>query len=406
MVDDKILIAREARAKKIKELSKKSDTVTVKSNIPGWEKNINNAKILSAYFIKRCLELGVYDIERFDGADGLTFLGKTADGKTLKEKTIALEETHPIGRFIDIDITLKGEEKSLSRKDMRKCYLCDRPAFVCGREKTHTTAQLLSYFNDKTWEYFDSLIESIIEDSMLSELNLEDKFGLVTPTSNGSHTDLNYSVMIGSITAIKNRLKDAFFVGFKAENTNNLLDKLRPIGIECEDKMMTVTNGANAYKGFIFVGGVMLACAGFCLKKGKPFYEIYNECANICADMSVPLSTFGYSAYLKGFGGIRKEAKNGFPAVKKAKDLLDKNSLSTVLKDIVKNIDDSVLLKRAKSFEKYEYFKRLISNCADGDEKEVTKECIANNISIGGSADILIASVMLKKIENTFYFEG
>ncbi len=406
MVDDKILIARELRAQKIKELSQKSDTVTVKSNVPGWEKNIDSAHILSAYFIKRCAELGVYDIERLDGADGLTYFGKTADGKALKEKAVNLEQTHPIGRFIDIDITLKGEEKSLSRKDMRKCYLCDRPAFICGREKTHTTSQLLSFFNDKTQSYFENLIENIIKYSMLEELNLDDKFGLVTPTSNGSHTDLNYSVMVSAINAVNARLKDAFFIGFKAEKTDNLLDKLRPIGIECEDKMLSATDGANAYKGFIFVGGALLAAAGFCLKKGKPFSEIYNVCANICADLSTPLSTFGFSAYKNGFGGIRKQAKMGFPAVKKAKQLLENNSLITVLKNIVKSIDDSVLLKRAKSVERYEYFKNLISNCADGREKQVTKECIENNISIGGAADILIAALMLKKIEKTFYFEG
>ena len=406
MVDDKILLSRELRAQKIKELSQKNDTVTVKSNVPGWEKNIDSARILSAYFIKRCTELGVYDIERLDGADGLTFFGKATDGKALKEKAVALEETHPIGRFIDIDVTLIGEEKSLSRKDMRKCYLCDRPAFICGRDKTHTTGQLLGFFNDKTQSYFDNLIENIIKESMLEELDLDNKFGLVTPTSNGSHTDLNYSVMVNAINAVNTRLKDAFFIGFKAETTDNLLNKLRPIGIECEEKMLKVTNGANAYKGFIFVGGALLAAAGFCLKKGKPFSEIYNVCANICADLSAPLSTFGFSAYKNGFGGVRGEAKNGFPAVKCAKELLDENSLSTVLKRIVKSIDDSVLLKRAKSVERYEYFKHLISNCAEGQEKQVTKECIENNISIGGAADILIAALMLKKIEKTFYFEG
>ena len=72
------------------------------------------------------------------------------------------------------------------------------------------------------------------------------------------------------------------------------------------------------------------------------------------------------------------------------------------------NIEDTVLLKRSGTYEKYLYFKRLISS-ADPQNKEkikiLTAECIKNNISIGGSADLLIAGVLVKKIRGMWYFD-
>ncbi len=404
MVNDKILFSREARRKKVIYLAKNSDVVTLKANVPGENKNLKEANLLVNFFINKVLSLGAKLVDFELSEDGATAYFVTEKGEEIKGKAQELEETHPLGRLVDIDVTLKGKEQSLSRNKMRKCFLCDREAFVCGREKNHSISELLRFIKDKTNEHISELLENIISDSMFSELNLENKFGLVTPSSNGSHKDLSYAVMKGAIEAIKKSLIRAFFLGFIEENLDMLMAKLIPLGLECEEAMLRATKNSNAYKGFIFVGGLILASVGYTLRANGKVEDIFKNAGEIVKNFNFPNDTFGASFYKKGFGGIREEATKGFPTVKKAEEFLDKDNLHETLIFIVKNLDDSVLLKRAGSEERYNYFKDLIIN-SKYKEEEVTRECIKNNVSIGGSADVLIASCMVRKIKENFYFK-
>ncbi len=407
MVEDGILVAREKRREKIKEKAKDSDVVTVKANVVGFFKNIPEALAVVYYFAREIEKMGAYDMCYYDSADGLTVLFRVADGVKFKNLAMDLEKKHPLGRLVDIDVTLKGEEKSLSRNELRKCFLCDNPAFVCGRNKSHSTAELLGFFTSKCQEYFGKMISQIIEESMLSELNIENKFGLVTPTSNGSHSDLDYGVMQSAIYAINKTLSKAFYLGLTTDFSDGLLDKLKEVGIECQEKMFSITKGANAYKGFIFIGGIILAWFGKTLKEGYSESSLADFLKRFCAEFNFPVNTFGAKAYLNGIGGVRKCAESGFKIIEQAEKLMENLQLPEILTYIVGQIDDSVLYKRAGGMERYNYFKNLIST-APNDQKirqKITKECIDNNISIGGSADILISAVMLNKLKNTFCFK-
>lgn len=65
--------------------------------------------------------------------------------KEAKRQCCELEERHPLGRLMDIDVI--GPEGPVSRTDVgfweRKCLLCDNPARVCMRARTHTSEELL-----------------------------------------------------------------------------------------------------------------------------------------------------------------------------------------------------------------------------------------------------------------------
>ena len=406
MINDQILINREQRKIKTITYAQKTCVVTLKANVPGPIKNIFHAHVVISYFAKRLSEFGLPILEWYFGEDGLTVYFEAINGEDVKKIVCKWEEELPIGRLVDIDVTLKGETHSLSRPVPRKCFLCDAPAFVCGRNRTHTVSQLLTYFIDKSEEFFRPIIVSIIKNAMLSELNLENKFGLVSPLSNGSHKDMNAKIMKRAIDEICLPLSQAFFEGLKANQTNSLMERLIPIGLQCEKVMMQATNGANAYKGFIFAGGLLLASVGFVLGKGLVYTDISTVCAEICSNFLNPNSTFGYQEYQKGFGGIRKNAKSGFQSVFKAQNLLLEYSPQNVLAKIVGEIDDSVLLKRAGNFDRYLYFKNLISRLPD-DEVEmtrVTEMCVQNNVSIGGSADVLICAFMMNEIKKQFSF--
>ena len=403
MVNDKILLAREERRNILSTLTKSSDAVTLKANIPGENKNLIEANLLVNYFIKKISSFPLSLSEIIKSEDGTVAFFTTDKGEEIKKECVFIEENHPLGRLIDIDVTLKGQRESLSRGKMRRCFLCANPAFVCGREKRHTTSELLRFFADKTNEHISSIIEEVIEESMLKELNLENKFGLVCPSTNGAHQDLNYSIMKGAISVIKKPLAKAFFLGLRGEDINSIMQKLIPLGILCEEEMKKVTFNSNAYKGFIFVGGLLLASIGYVIKTDGCASDIYKNAGRIVESYAFPTNTFGAKAFKGGFGGVREEARKGFPSVKLVEEYLENNSLHSALIFALKNLEDSVLYTRAKSEERYNYFKNLITN-SHGREGEVSAYCIENNISIGGSADVLIASVMVKKNKGNFLF--
>ncbi len=404
MVNDKILIAREARRNIIKNLAIESDVVSLKANVMGWIKNIPESFAVISSFSSQLKNLGAKDITFYDSEDGLTVFCKVDNGIAFKQKAVELETVHPLGRLVDIDVTLKGQENSLTRKELRKCFLCDNPAFVCGRNRTHTTAELVNFFIDKSQEYFVKEIAKIIEQSMMAELEMENKFGLVTPSSKGAHKDLDYSLMKKAVKSIANPLAKAFSVGLTVNIEDGLIDKLVDLGVWCENQMFKETKGVNAYKGFIFVGGIVLATLGQLIKNRQGLNDFTSVCSTICKQFKFPQNTFGEKAYLQGIGGVRKCSMDGFSIVLQAEKLIDNLPLWQILTFIVGNIEDSVLYKRSKSLEGYNYFKQLISS-VDNEllRANVTKECIENNISIGGSADILIASIMLNKLKSLFY---
>ena len=80
-----------------------------------------------------------------------------------KRKACQIEDTHPLGRHMDIDVFCHSERSeesafgSLSRSDIglapRKCLLCDQPARYCMRARTHTVSELLERIGQLLEEY-------------------------------------------------------------------------------------------------------------------------------------------------------------------------------------------------------------------------------------------------------------
>ena len=68
-----------------------------------------------------------------------------ASPEETKLHACAIEDTHPWGRLMDMDVIVDGP-RPLSRSAIglpeRRCLLCDRPARECMRARTHTLAEL------------------------------------------------------------------------------------------------------------------------------------------------------------------------------------------------------------------------------------------------------------------------
>ena len=76
----------------------------------------------------------------------------------VKKITTSIEEAHPLGRVYDFDV-IDVDGKQLSRQDigieLRKCLLCDKNAFECGRSRNHEISALLAKIESMAWDYFN-----------------------------------------------------------------------------------------------------------------------------------------------------------------------------------------------------------------------------------------------------------
>lgn len=76
------------------------------------------------------------------------FLTIPIDPEKLKKLMVEIEENHPYGRIVDLDVLFSenGQLQSISRKDLgmptRKCYLCGEDAKVCGRSRSHSIEEI------------------------------------------------------------------------------------------------------------------------------------------------------------------------------------------------------------------------------------------------------------------------
>jgi holo-ACP synthase len=79
-----------------------------------------------------------------------------AEPELLKSAAVELEDQHPLGRLWDLDVIAPGP-RLLSRKQLsvpaRRCLVCERPAFECGRSRRHPVEELLGAIRRVVSEY-------------------------------------------------------------------------------------------------------------------------------------------------------------------------------------------------------------------------------------------------------------
>lgn len=420
---DQILNAREMRSFHVKKSLEKSPLVLlIKANIPGNNKNIWIAKYLALLFKKllehTCQTTDSYLYQSDDGPYVIINL-PSDDIISIKHCLMHIEETHPLGRFIDLDL-FDTPHRSISRSEidapLRTCMLCESPAIECMRNHNHHPYEIIQHIEKNVISYLQRDMKKQIDLAIISELELEDKFGLVTKSSSGSHFDMNYQLMIQAKDAILDDLVEVFTLGLNAENLEDLFPEAKAIGIKAEHHMLDVTKGINCYKGLITVLGFACLSSGYGLKNQSSFLNIFENIKILSKDLVSEINlqgqTFGIKAYQKyQFEGIRGELSRGLPTVKsilKSYESLsyeDPITLRKALKDIILLCEDTVFLKRSQSLDTYHNIKKELSTLDMDDSKtikEFTEKMVSKNVSFGGSADLLITTIYLQNIRHLY----
>jgi len=157
----KVLENRELRQTKQWELCEKynSAVLSLTINIPGAKKDSSDAKYIYEVALKEIENFGLKVYEKSStckdtGCEALWAF--EVDAQKLKTLTCKVEESHPLGRFMDIDV-IDNNRQILSRSTPRKCYICEANAKVCARAQKHSIEELLSFISKTVDDYRLSL---------------------------------------------------------------------------------------------------------------------------------------------------------------------------------------------------------------------------------------------------------
>ncbi|WP_341236954.1 triphosphoribosyl-dephospho-CoA synthase [uncultured Limnobacter sp.] len=101
-------------------------------------------------------------------------------------------------------------------------------------------------------------IDAAACDALLQEVALEYKPGLVCPSRNGSHADMNCSTFKRSIQALQGYFGECFAAGVQGAEFRTL----QRLGLSAEQAMLKTTAGVNTHKGAIFLMGLLAGAAG------------------------------------------------------------------------------------------------------------------------------------------------
>ena len=271
-------------------------------------------------------------------------------------------------------------------------------------------------------------IEDLAYLSLIKEVELTPKPGLVDKNNNGSHKDMNIDTFYDSSKAIKPFIRIFYECGKRALHVEPkiLFQKLRKIGKKCEKEMFLVTKGVNTHKGIIFSFAVIVGAIGRLKSKYKniSFEQLQNEIREICKDL-IRNDLQNCNKYKMSSGerlyketrqaGIRDEAENGYPMIfdqslpfyLKQKELYtEETALKLTLLFIMSRAIDSNIFARG-GLESME-FVRLKSKkiLEQGDIKNLDKELlrldkemISKNLTAGGSADLLCLTWFLSMVD-------
>lgn len=278
-------------------------------------------------------------------------------------------------------------------------------------------------------------LSSLAVKSLIMEVSITPKPGLVDRNNSGAHNDMDFYTFIDSAFSLENYFYDVCNTAynFPDDDLKKLFSKIRQLGVLAEKDMFIATNGINTHKGLIFSLGIFFSSTAYLLGKNEQICieNICNISKKMVDDITIKdfyninidnAKTVGEKLYAKySITGIRGEAENGFPTVRNItypnlKSCL-KNGMSfnnSCVCSLIKTmctLEDTNILGRHNYETLNNVMKKAIkiSKIIDNNKLEINESIldldeffIMNNISPGGSADMLAITISAYFIEQKF----
>lgn len=410
-------------------------------NIPGPEKD--NALIRQGFALgQRRLEqgfsrLGAEPVERetvlaFTGCEG--YYALPLEPLEAKRMAADIEEYDPLGRLFDMDV-LRPDGSKVERREVglpeRKCLICGGEARACARSRTHSVAELRertdAILRAAVREQEIADIARLASQALLDEVLTTPKPGLVDRANSGSHRDMDIFTFAASAAALRPYFERCARLGQETadEPPQAAFAALRLPGRVAEGEMLEATAGVNTHRGAVFSLGVLCAAAGRVGRENWRMEALTDACAALTEGLTArdfegltpqTARTFGQRLYLaEGIAGVRGEAEQGFPTARlygcpklkaglAAGLSLNDAGRAALLAIMAHNTDTNVIHRGGMDAQR-----RVSARAAELLAREpfpgeaalaaLDAELIRENISPGGSADLLSLCYLLYSLE-------
>jgi triphosphoribosyl-dephospho-CoA synthase len=262
--------------------------------------------------------------------------------------------------------------------------------------------------------------------SLYAELALAPKPGLVSPLDSGSHRDMDAGTFLRSLFALRSYFGDVGAAGARGA----AFPELQALGIAAERRMLSATGGVNTHRGAIFSLGLLTAAAGWLLNRGLPLTgtrlgetvsRLWGPAILAAMPSSAGADSHGTAVSRRyRVGGARREAVEGFPTLfgvglptlREALGRTGSQRLALVqtLFRLMARLDDTNLLFRGGKMGL-----RTVQTSAQGfldaggvyrpdwetRALAIHRELVAQNLSPGGSADLLTSSWFVYQVQHS-----
>lgn len=309
----------------------------------------------------------------------------------LVEGSAVRQARRPID-FVEIP-RLEQKGKPLSATSLRRAL--DKGGFK----------EAMEYIPKSTIPY---LVADLAERALRLELDTTPKPGLVDRQDNGAHKDMDYALMSKSISALRPYLTRLALDSAKDIDPA----KIKEIGIEAEKAMLKATGGVNTHKGALFCIGLSVAAASN-LASATGSVQVYSFkelVSRAASEIPSARGTHGAEAKrsFKAVGAL-ENARAAYPEL--FADWLpyyrslegDPFRCHKTLLHIMTTLDDTNILHRrgAEGLAHAEAeAARLLEDFSESGLSSLNKDFIRENISPGGSADMLSLTIFINSIIN------
>lgn len=268
--------------------------------------------------------------------------------------------------------------------------------------------EAMEYIPKSTVPY---LVADLAERALRLELDTTPKPGLVDRQDNGAHKDMDYALMSKSISALR-----PYLTRLAVESAKDIDPaKIKEIGIEAEKAMLKATSGVNTHKGALFCIGLSVAAASClaCSTGAVDAYSFKELVSRAASEIPSARGTHGAEAKrsFKAVGAL-ENARAAYPEL--FADWLpyyrslegDPFRCHKTLLHIMTTLDDTNILHRrgAEGLAHAEAeAARLLEDFSESGLSSLNKDFIRENISPGGSADMLSLTIFIESIINNIY---
>ena len=268
--------------------------------------------------------------------------------------------------------------------------------------------EAMEYIPKSTVPY---LVADLAERALRLELDTTPKPGLVDRQDNGAHKDMDYALMSKSISALR-----PYLTRLAVESAKDIDPaKIKEIGIEAEKAMLKATGGVNTHKGALFCIGLSVAAASN-LASATGSVQVYSFkelVSRAASEIPSARGTHGAEAKrsFKAVGAL-ENARAAYPEL--FTDWLpyyrslegDPFRCHKTLLHIMTTLDDTNILHRrgAEGLAHAEAeAARLLEDFSESGLSSLNKDFIRENISPGGSADMLSLTIFIESIINNIH---